>query len=501
MNLDAEERSKQSKILRLVDMGFSFVHAQNALISSGFDTERAIAILTSSSATASVNSPSIASATVMKAIPRGVPLDEEVERGERRPLLADLRTPAATSAPPPQWGKSYEDQRKGQPLTYVRTSMFSSHSIDPRTGEPTSRVLLFNIKLFVAVAIVVGFIVCFFAAFWIMWVYLNYPECGTSLKSARFSIEASSTYKTKGIKTGGETNDDTYSTWWRVLKGNSCPGYDWTSQSTPGVAGDDEFEFPLPLMPVNCTTPTLVGVDDPVFGHIGYTLGGVALFSPSDGSSRDAIEYEYESFDQCGGHVKAQSLLINKIFVASNPPGDYHYHAMPGDGSPFSHSSDLNLNFTICDEVSEWYTESEGQHSPLAGFMLDGIPIYGPQGADGLAPDDLDQCGGHASDLDFFHYHFKSTYPYSVDCLWGRTDGLGNGFLNNYDECVVSSVQSDYSSLVTYSTSYGGEGVNKRDTFGCLFLMSFGGALLVYGICHFLVIRFLEWRKAGYPTS
>ena len=389
----------------------------------------------------------------------------------------------------------YEEQRKEQQMQpYVRMSLFTN-STDPASGK---RQLLFNIKLFVAVAVVVGFIVTFFASFWVMWVYLNWPECGTSLKSARFSVYSSSTYRTKD----SGVNDDTYSSWYRILSGNSCPGYDWTSQGTPATAGDDEFETPLPLIPVNCTTPTLVGIDDPVFGHIGYALNGIAIFSPSDGSSRDAVEYEHDSFDQCGGHVKAQSLLINKIFLSSEPPGTYHYHSMPGDSDPYGHSSDVNTDFALCDDVSSWYVEADGAHSPIAGFMLDGIPIYGPQGVGGLPPSDLDQCGGHNSDLPFYHYHFKSVYPYSVDCLWGRTDGMGNEFLNNYDSCEVSPTQSDYSTLTTYSTEYGGEGVNYRNTFGCLFLISFGGLILVYGIGHYAVIAFYEWwegRKRPIP--
>lgn len=484
MNLDFDMRSRQEKILRLTDMGFSFVLAQNALISSDFDMDRAVRILTSNSfpGDTQTDRPHIL----------GIPIDETSHQPmasyrdeEKRPLLSsNFSNP--TVVPDLKLGKIYDDQLK---RPYVRMSMFSS-STDSTTGR---RVLLFNIKVFVAVAIIVGFIICFFSSFWIMWVYMNFPECGTSLKTARFSIASSETYKTKSIKADGTTNDDTYASWYRVLSGNSCPGYDWTSQSTPGVAGDDEFEFPLPLVPVNCSTPTEVGLSAPVFGHIGYTLGGVSLFSPSDGSSRDAIDYEHGSFDQCGGHVKAQSLLINKLFIASNPPGNYHYHSMPGDGDPYGHSSDLNLNFTLCDDVSEWYTESVDSHSPLAGFMLDGIPIYGPKGASGLVPQDLDECGGHNSDLAFYHYHFKSAYPYSVNCLWGRTDGLANSFLNNYDDCVVSDTQSDYSSLVDFSASYGGDGINNRNTFGCIFLMSFGGLLLVYGIMHYAVISFYEW--------
>ena len=366
--------------------------------------------------------------------------------------------------------------------------------------EPGTGRIVFNIKLFVAVAMVVGFIVAFFASFWVMWVYMNYAECGTNLSSARFSIETS-TYKTQGMKTlSGETNDDAFATWSRLLSGNACPGYDWTGQSTPGVAGDDEFEFALPVVPVNCSRPTEVGLDDPVFGHIGFALNGVALFSPSDGSSRDAVEYEHDTFDACGGHVKAQSLLINKVFVSSNPPGDYHYHAMPGDGLAYEHSADLNLNFSLCDDVSSWYTETPDEHSPLVGFMLDGIPIYGPQGAGGAIPTDFDECGGHASDLPFYHYHFKSQYPYSVDCLWGRTDGLGNGFLDNFDDCEVSPVQSNYSSLVGLSVSYGGAGVNRRNTFGCLFLLGFGCVMLLYAALHCMCITCQEWRMGKFDT-
>jgi hypothetical protein len=46
--------------------------------------------------------------------------------------------------------------------------------------------------------------------------------------------------------------------------------------------------------------------------------------------------------------------------------------------------------------------------------MYDGHPIYGPKGADGDLPSDLDDCNGHASDLDYYHYHMTSTYPYTV---------------------------------------------------------------------------------------
>ena len=47
-------------------------------------------------------------------------------------------------------------------------------------------------------------------------------------------------------------------------------------------------------------------------------------------------------------------------------------------------------------------------HSGMLGWMADGFPLFGPQGDTGVAPNDLDACGGHASDSGAngsYHYH------------------------------------------------------------------------------------------------
>ena len=58
-------------------------------------------------------------------------------------------------------------------------------------------------------------------------------------------------------------------------------------------------------------------------------------------------------------------------------------------------------------------------HSPLVGFMADGLPLYGPRAAGGALPSDLDACNGHASDLGFYHYHATTNAPYLPGCLRG----------------------------------------------------------------------------------
>ena len=54
-------------------------------------------------------------------------------------------------------------------------------------------------------------------------------RCAYTLDSADFSI------KSKGSE--------------RELSGNGCPGYDWSSQSTPNPASELEFDWKIPLEP------------------------------------------------------------------------------------------------------------------------------------------------------------------------------------------------------------------------------------------------------------
>lgn len=54
--------------------------------------------------------------------------------------------------------------------------------------------------------------------------------------------------------------------------------------------------------------------------------------------------------------------------------------------------------------------------------MADGIPMYGQYGDNGIAPTNLDECGGHVDITNpFYHYHTPAgrAYPYTIVCLTG----------------------------------------------------------------------------------
>jgi hypothetical protein len=156
---------------------------------------------------------------------------------------------------------------------------------------------------------------------------------------------------------------------------------------------------------------------------------------------------------------------------------------MPGDSSPLSHDSNVpTSSISYCAASSSWYLESNtSSHSPIAGFLADGIPIYGPRGIDGLPPQDLDQCGGHAGDgIEYYHYHFRTVYPYSVECLAGCVNGAVNPNLNS--PCVVAPVQYDYSALQILRVQYGGAGQNREIWTGPVSLLAVGGFLFIVSL-------------------
>ena len=147
------------------------------------------------------------------------------------------------------------------------------------------------------------------------------------------------------------------------------------------------------------------------------------MFGNADIDKRDAYVNEGPSCDSCGGH-------------SSPTGGQYHYH------------TDQKKNGCV-------YNQTSGQHSPLFGFMADGIPIYGALGDNGVAPTDLDECNGHVDNSHpFYHYHTTSNfaYPYLVNCLKGCLNGT-NTISGQVAGCVPQAKQYSYSSFDSVSLS------------------------------------------------
>jgi YHYH protein len=186
----------------------------------------------------------------------------------------------------------------------------------------------------------------------------------------------------------------------RVVRSNQLPKHNtgqfpipsdsqaYQYDRNPNAIREQSVLLKLPATPQVIDTPTCVPM-----GMIGFALSGVAIFNAFDLQGRDAPAYEIQ--DRCSGHPEIG--------------GAYHYH---------------DWSSCMVDKAG-----SEGKHSDVVGFMLDGFPIYGPKGEKGLrlSNKDLDECHGHRGEviLDakktfMYHYHFTQEYPYTIGCFRGK---------------------------------------------------------------------------------
>lgn len=127
-------------------------------------------------------------------------------------------------------------------------------------------------------------------------------------------------------------------------------------------------------------------------GGTGIMLNGISNFNatkPAQNSSGSVYSPSADpkltgELDTCAGHAGRGD--------------DYHYHAEP------------NCLISLL-----------GSESALAGYQLDGYPIYGSKEPSGATATGLDKCQGHdTGDGRGYHYHFTITAPYSPMCFHGE---------------------------------------------------------------------------------
>jgi len=249
-------------------------------------------------------------------------------------------------------------------------------------------------------------------------------KCGTTAGTNLF------TYTTVSDDANGSVTG--YPGGYREITANGCPGYDWTSQTTPNTPYEQTIKIKLPLQPKLSTSTYTIAIKNPDGSAnttppilaVGIAVNGVAIYGNSDANGLDAYINEAVSFDKCGGHPQQF--------------GEYHYHSEPGKDCVF--------------------TDTSGQHSPLFGFMYDGIPIYGEYGDNGVAPTELDSCGGHVDKTyPYYHYHLpkEKAYPYTLTCLKGciysnnGNPSISTSAITTVSTCKMQATQYDYSSLLS----------------------------------------------------
>ena len=209
-------------------------------------------------------------------------------------------------------------------------------------------------------------------------------------------IYADTTSRTNGVSSTtwtGQTspvyagvNEINYSSSWVYIRNSGMAGFVMGPWNNPNLPKNQAGIWRFPRTP-NTSSP---GTTLTANGAIGFLVDGVSIYNTSDGFSysvsnakdatpnggigsgdgiwnRDAFPNELVSFDYA---------------LAHNPPsGEYHSHVNPiatryvlGD----------NINY---DSATKNYSENTATtnfaHSPIIGWMKDGLPLYGPYGYDG----------------------------------------------------------------------------------------------------------------------
>jgi hypothetical protein len=181
----------------------------------------------------------------------------------------------------------------------------------------------------------------------------------------------------------------------KVLKltGNGLPNH--TTGTFPVAASDDAAQVdrnpnqisPQSLAERIARKPKFHATPKCTGGEVGVMKTGAALFNAVDAQGKDAVAHEVQ--DSCSGHPQNS--------------GVYHYHGLPAC-----------LN--------------SGKSNELLGWALDGFPIFGPHGTNGVYLSNalLDECHGITSKVKYlgktqriYHYVANYEFPYTVGCFRG----------------------------------------------------------------------------------
>lgn len=212
--------------------------------------------------------------------------------------------------------------------------------------------------------------------------------------------------------------------------------------NNPNKAFTQTISLKIPKVPVirSTTAGYNTGIDTQL-GTVGLAVSNVALFGPAvSPTGGDAGVSELDTFDCGQGH--------------SSPDGNYHFHIAP----------------YLVDKAQP--AVGSGKHSPLYGFLVDGFPVYGPYGDDGLTPSDLDACGGHSGDAGGLGYHYhtnapdgvvpgpgletstRNVKPYFASCFRGCVpEGMNGAQTESYADCVAAAAAAPTATVPTYASN------------------------------------------------
>ncbi len=219
----------------------------------------------------------------------------------------------------------------------------------------------------------------------------KYARIYTTTANRTAGISAT-TWSGQTLPTYAGVHEIDYSPNWVYIKNTGLSSFIMGPWNNPNLAKNQGtstavYRFPRGVAGVSTspTTKTLTGM-----GAIGFLVDGVSIYNTSDGFSYSNANAE--DADPIAGIGNGDGIWNRDAWVNEFVSFDYAYNHAQQSGQYHSHADPIATRYLLGDNVnynssaktySENTTNTNFAHSPIIGWLNDGLPLYGPYGYDG----------------------------------------------------------------------------------------------------------------------
>ena len=160
----------------------------------------------------------------------------------------------------------------------------------------------------------------------------------------------------------------------------------WGNPNLPSNQGGNTpvYRFPRGVAGVTNYTSTKMLTS---MGAIGFLVDGIAIYNTSDGYSY--VHADSEDADPIAGIGNGDGIWNRDAWTNEYSSFDFAYNHPPPNGQYHSHGNPIatryllgdNINYNSATKVyAENISNTNLTHSPIIGWLSDGLPLYGPYG-------------------------------------------------------------------------------------------------------------------------
>jgi len=216
----------------------------------------------------------------------------------------------------------------------------------------------------------------------------KYARIYTSTANRTAGI-SSTTWSTQSSPTYAGVHEINYSANWVYIRNSGLASFVMGPWGNPNLASNQGGNTPVYRFPRGAAGVTNFAATKTLtsMGAIGFLVDGVSLYNTSDGFSYSFSHSQDAS--PIAGIGNGDGVWNRDAFTNEYSSFDYAYNHPPPNGQYHSHVNPIATRYMVGDNVnynssSKTYAENIGntnlQHSPIIGWLSDGLPLYGPYG-------------------------------------------------------------------------------------------------------------------------